>query len=82
MSDLKDLIKKIEGIEKSFNSKTTYGKLTPVDSKYNHRILLAMLGMANKNLHAVVVLNDILTRYVLNSTLFVKQLLGQFKERK
>lgn len=82
VTSLKNLIKKIEGIEKSFNSKTVYGELTPAESKYNHRILLTLLGMANKNLHVAVVLNDILTRYALNSTLFVKQLLGQFKEKK
>lgn len=49
------------------------------DLIFNHRVLLSLIAAVNKNLHAVVSINDILIRHALGGTLFVKQLLGQFK---
>jgi hypothetical protein len=79
---LRGTLTMLESVEKQFKTKGTYGKLSAADSKFNHRILVSLISAVNKNLHAVVSINDILIRHALGGTLFVKQLLGQFKERK
>ena len=78
---LKGTLSTLEAAEKEFIKKGTFGKLNEADSKVNHRILLSLIAAVNKNLHAVVSINDILIRHALGATLFIKQLLGQFKHK-
>lgn len=79
---LRGTLTMLESVEKQFKTNGTYGELSATDSKFNHRILVSLISAVNKNLHAVVSINDILIRHALGGTMFVKQLLGQFKERK